>query len=154
MIRCLISHKMLFTIMTLQCSINLNATCKNVYFPCKFQAIHINCKVDKLKLCKSNCICWSKHRRRHLTNAYHKHVIGVCLFRQSASEKQNHDAEAQKPLRIQWMSPLVNCVMQFFFSAIEETTLLHAIASILRFVLCSLDQDLLRAQRIIVFYTS
>lgn len=122
-------------------------------FLANFKAIHINCKVDKLKLCKLNCICWSKHRRRHLTNAYHKHVIGVCLLRQSASEKQNHDAEAQKPLRIQCLLCEL-CHTMFFFSAIEETTFYMLSLRVLRFVVCSLDLDLLRAQRIIVFYTS
>ena len=97
-------------------------------FLANFKAIHINCKVDKLKLCKLNCICWSKHRHRHLTNAYHKHVIGVCLLRQSASEKQNHDAEAQKPLRIQCLLCEL-CHTMFFFFCYRRNNLLHAIAS-------------------------
>ena len=84
------------------------------------------------------------------------HVIGVCLSSQSAPEKKTIKIKAHIPLRTSWISPKKNAfdnqtIYPLFWLFNKQTFHMPSLRD-LRFVFCSLDLDVRRAQRIIGFF--
>ena len=84
-------------------------------------------------------------------------VIGVGPLSQSASEKHNQEKKAHIPLRTSWISPqnlsamFDNHAILLLWLSNKQNVRMFSLLD-LCFVLCSLDLNVLRAQRIMGFF--
>ena len=86
-------------------------------------------------------------------------MISICLPNQSASKKHSHEKKAHKPLHTPLISPKINlpCLIiiqscYFDYRINKRLPYSHYVTNDLLFVLCSLDLDILSAQRIVGFF--